>query len=142
MINIRPAVVSDSGFIRRCMEELKRAPFDPALFSETLEALTSTGSYFPFVFEFEGSPCGFLGMNIMHQLHHNGKVAEILELIVLPAYRKRKIGQQALEFARALARKENCLVLELATSQSRVDAQRFYLENGFQNSHYKLTMEL
>jgi GNAT superfamily N-acetyltransferase len=142
MTHIRTAENSDLDFIRQCMEELKGFAFEPENFTSVYDSLMETGTYFPFIISSNEERCGFLGISILPQLHHNGKVAEILELVVLPEFRNRQIGQAALGFARELTQKENCLVLELATSQKRTDARRFYLANGFQNSHFKLTMEL
>jgi PhnO protein len=142
MTHIRTAEKSDLDFIRECIEELKGFPFDPVQFSKTWKALQAWGSYSAFVISSEEKPCGFLGINILPQLHHNGKVAEILELVILPDFRNRQIGKEALDFAQHFAREKECVFIELATGQKRVDAQRFYQKNGFQNSHFKLTMEL
>ena len=124
------------------MEELRQTGFDPAHFSKTWQSLQDCETYFAFIISSDEQPCGFLGINVFPQLHHNGKVAEILELVILPEFRNRQIGKAALDVARELAHRENCVVLELATNQKRTAAQRFYLQNGFRNSHFKLTMEL
>lgn len=142
MINVRPANTSDIDFIRHCMEELKGFSFEPENFARVYDDLIESGTYFPFIIISQEQACGYLGMNILPQLHHGGKVAEILELVILTPYRNKQIGKEALDFALNFAREKECMIIELATGQKRVDAQRFYQKNGFQNSHFKLTMEL
>lgn len=142
MTDLRPAQLSDIHFILQCMEELENEAFDRKRFGLVFEQAYYSEDYYPFIILSGEQPCGYLGIRIENQLHHNGKVAEILELIILPGFRNRSNGKEALDFAIHFALEQNCLLIELASGQTRIDAHRFYEFNGFKKSHYKFTINL
>ena len=74
-------------------------------------------------------------------MHHASYVAEILEFAVGAAYRGHGIGRRMLEGACQLAKERNCVQIEVASSQFRKNAHRFYLREGMINSHFKFSKE-
>lgn len=85
---------------------------------------------------------GFLNMRFEEQLHHTARIAEILEFSVRTSERSRGIGKDLFIAACALAKENGCEQIEAASNQKRTDAHRFYMREGMQNSHYKLTEKL
>ena len=85
---------------------------------------------------------GFLNMRFEEQLHHTARIAEILEFSVRTSERSRGIGKDLFTAACALAKEHGCEQIEAASNQKRTDAHRFYMREGMQNSHYKLTRKL
>ena len=87
--------------------------------------------------EIDSIPVGYIALRIETQLHHAGKVAEILELYVMPDYRNKKIGARLIEEAVKIARLNNCKIIEVATNKLRTDALKFYEREGFIPTHFK-----
>jgi ribosomal protein S18 acetylase RimI-like enzyme len=54
--------------------------------------------------------------------------------------RSRGIGEQLVQWAVAEARSSGCMLVELMTHHTRVDAQRFYERLGFARSHVGMTI--
>lgn len=62
----------------------------------------------------------------------NGKEFLILEdFVIKAAYRNLGIGRELLKYTELLAEKENCWATMLLSSESRIDAHRFYQSNDF-----------
>jgi ribosomal protein S18 acetylase RimI-like enzyme len=91
--------------------------------------------------------------------HGNGEVIGCLQLCILPGLssqgasraliedvrvasrcRSQGIGEQMVRWAVDEARARNCKLVELITHNTRVDAQRFYVKLGFQQSHKGMTL--
>ena len=85
---------------------------------------------------------GYLVLSITYQMHHCGKVAEVVELCVSNAFQNRKIGTDLLNHAMKYAKRHGCVNMDITTNQKRKDAHRFYSRNGLNNTHYKFTRQL
>ena len=85
---------------------------------------------------------GYLVLSITYQMHHCGKVAEVVELCVSNAFQNRKIGTDLLNHAMKYAKRHGCVNMDVTTNQKRKDAHRFYSRNGLSNTHYKFTKPL
>lgn len=94
------------------------------------------------VAEEEGKIIGCLNLRTEYQLHHAGKIAEIMEFCISEKYRSGGLGKKVFDYAVAVARKNGCDKIELCTNQLRTDAHRFYKRQGMQNFHYKFSMNL
>ena len=75
-------------------------------------------------------------------LHHGGRIAEVTELVVSEKARGKGIGQKLLDKMKKIAVSNNCVGLEVATSNKRLDAHRFYEREGLAITHYKFTKKL
>ena len=85
---------------------------------------------------------GFLSFQIHHYLHHNQDTGEIVELVVLPECRGKRIGQQLLQAIEKKAIDLHLEQIELSTSTYRKQAHHFYEQNGYEMSHYNYTKNL
>ncbi len=99
-------------------------------------------AYYCLVCRREGELVAVLNLRFEEQLHHAGKIAEIMELAVDRRYRNRGLGRELLERACALAKERRCMQIELACNQLRRDAHRFYLRQGMSCYHYKFSRSL
>ena len=83
-----------------------------------------------------------LHLRYENQLHHAGRIAEIMEFVVKDGHRNKGIGKEMLKFAVRRAEEQGCLQLEVACNQLREDTHRFYLREGMKNYHYKFSKGL
>lgn len=142
MIHIEPAREEDLDFVYTCMNELTGETFDPGVFGDMFRQFLQSENAFPLIITNNNEKIGYMGMLTHIQLHHCGKVAEIHELFVLPAFRSSGVGRVAVEFARTFAREKGCVMIELSSNIKRTEAHRFYQANGFKHTHTRFTCEL
>jgi len=142
MIHFTPAQKSHLEFVYSCINTLEETVFDRDGFNAMYDVVLNTKDCFLFVVEHNNEEIGYMSIYVQPLLHHNGKVAEIQELIILPEYRGNGTGRLALEFAKKFATEKNCVLIELASNIRREQAHKFYLSNGFTQSHYKFTCSL
>src|SRR5580704_2074668 len=84
----------------------------------------------------EGVVVGCLQLCTLPGLSSQGALRGLIEDVRVAAHcRSRGIGEQMVQWAVTLARSRGCRLVELLTSNSRVDAQRFYKRLGFAQSH-------
>ena len=96
-----------------CQLEQTQLPYDR--FAEIFRQQLAKEQYYCLVWEEEGRVVGVLNLRWEGQLHHAGKVAEILELIVSPDCRNQGVGRKM--FARACQ-----LAQDLAAEKSKLPA--------------------
>ena len=85
---------------------------------------------------------GFVSLHIQELLHHQKRVAEVQELCVDEKFTGMGFGKLMLDKAIQEAEKQNCEIIELAASNKRVEAHRFYEREGWERSHFKFTRKL
>lgn len=85
---------------------------------------------------------GFISFVIHHYLHHDRDMGEIVELVVLPECRGKRIGQQLLQAIEKKAIDLHLEQIELSTSTYRKQAHHFYEQNGYEMLHYNYTKNL
>jgi PhnO protein len=139
---IRRSQITDKDEIYALICALENTVLDRQGFDDTFDAQSSDDGYICFVYEEDKTIEGAINMRIEKQLHHAGKVCEIMELVVSETKRNRGIGKQLLQKAIETARNEGCKRIELSSSNWRTDSHRFYMENGFDATHIDLTMDL
>ncbi len=89
----------------------------------------------------EGSIVGCLQLCILPGLSSQGASRGLLEDVRVAGHcRSRGIGEQMVQWAVAEARAKGCVLVELLTHHTRIDAQRFYERLGFQRSHLGMTI--
>ena len=91
--------------------------------SDIPRALKSSAHYYPIVLGHEAA-------------------GEIVELVVLPESRGRKIGGQLLQAIEAKANELRLEQIELSTSTYRKQAHHFYESNDYEMLHYNYTKNL
>lgn len=137
MIKIIPASLTDLDFVYAAINILEETEFNQETFKGIYQTLIDSSGYFPFIITHNQEEIGFMGIYIQPMLHHCAKVAEVQELIVLPEFRSAGAGKTAITFAKTFAREQGCEGIELTSNLKRKDAHRFYLSNGFAQTHYK-----
>ncbi len=85
---------------------------------------------------------GFISFVVHHYLHHDRDMGEIVELVVLPECRSKRIGQQLLQEIEKKAIDLHLEQIELSTSTYRKQAHHFYEQNGYEMLHYNYTKNL
>lgn len=90
----------------------------------------------------DGQIIGMIGLHMQFHLHHARWIGEIQELVVMPQARGLKVGSQLLAWAEDVARQAGAEPTELSTSVKRVDAHRFYVREGYTQSHFRFTKPL
>jgi ribosomal protein S18 acetylase RimI-like enzyme len=89
----------------------------------------------------EGAVVGCLQLCVLPGLSSQGASRGLIEDVRVAKHcRGRGIGEQMVQWALAQARANGCILLELLTHHTRVDAQRFYERLGFQRSHVGMTI--
>ena len=108
------------------------------IFMEQLE----DRNYYCMVCRLEGETIAVLNLRFEKQLHHAGRLGEIMEFAVDERHRARGLGGEMFRCACALAGERGCIQLEVACNRLRRDTHRFYLREGMQNFHYKFSLPL
>ena len=89
----------------------------------------------------EGNVVGCLQLCVLPGLSSQGASRGLIEDVRVATHcRSRGIGEQLVQWAVSEARAKGCILVELLTHSSRVDAQRFYERLGFTRSHVGMTM--
>ena len=123
-----------------CDMESKMLPYDR--FQEIFQRQLEDGRYECIICEENGETIGVLNMRFEEQLHHSETIAEILEFVIAPGYRKKGFGKDMLAWASQRAKEKGCSQIEVACNQLRSDTHRFYLREGMKNYHFKFSKRL
>ena len=114
---------------------------DPNYYCLLLEITDADGCCDTAVAE-KGKVIGECNLRFEYQLHHAGRIAEVMEYAIDAEYRNRGIGSEMLSEAFEIARENGCEQIEVACNQLRKDTHRFYLRNGMHNFHFKFSYPL
>jgi ribosomal protein S18 acetylase RimI-like enzyme len=89
----------------------------------------------------DGAVIGCLQLCILPGISSQGASRGLIEDVRVATHcRSRGIGEQMVRWAIAEAREKGCMLVELLTHNTRVDAQRFYVRLGFAPSHVGMTL--
>ncbi|MEN6357581.1 MAG: GNAT family N-acetyltransferase [Armatimonadota bacterium] len=79
----------------------------------------------------DGNVVGTFVLYLLPNMTHHGRMAAVLENIVVDsAYRRKGVGRAMLEYARELAVQNGCYKLSLTSNAARTGAHCFYEECG------------
>lgn len=140
-MEIRECQTNDVEAVYHLICQLKNKHMDYDRFVKAFESKIENNHVKYFV-AVEEEIIGFISIVIDYQLHHENQVATVEELIVNSNNRNQGIGKILLDRAIQYAKENNCEVIELTSSMSRIDAHRFYEKNGFTKGSYKFKMTL
>ena len=88
-----------------------------------------------------GEVIGCLQLCILPGLSSQGASRALIEDVRVTSHcRSQGISEQVVRWAIDEARAKNCKLVELITHNTRLDAQRFYVKLGFQQSHKGMTL--
>jgi (aminoalkyl)phosphonate N-acetyltransferase len=139
-LNIRKALASDEMAVYTIINILEACTFDESRFRAIFLNNIDHTLYHYIVAEYEGKVVGFMSCHGQYLLHHNGLVFEIQELAILPTHRGLGFGSKMIEFLETfLSEQYKYDMLELCSNITRKDAHRFYLNNGYRQTHFKFT---
>ncbi|HIE5390769.1 TPA: aminoalkylphosphonate N-acetyltransferase [Enterobacter cancerogenus] len=139
---LRPATADDAQIVYALICELKQAEFDREAFRAGFLANLQDRNMHYQLAGLNGEIVGMIGLHLQFHLHHARWIGEIQELVVMPQARGLKVGSQLLAWAEDAARQAGAELTELSTSVKRVDAHRFYLREGYAQSHFRFTKPL
>lgn len=139
---LRPAMAEDVDAVYGLICELKQAELDRSAFHAGFAANLLDHNMRYQLAEQNGHIVGMIGLHMQFHLHHANWIGEIQELVVMPQARGLKVGSQLLAWAEAFARQAGAEMTELSTSVKRLDAHRFYLREGYTQSHFRFTKPL
>ena len=114
----------------------------PASYFRAFEALEHASHIQLVVAEDEdGAVIGCLQLCILPGISSQGASRGLIEDVRVATHcRSRGVGEKIVQWAVAEARAKGCVLVELLTHSTRVDAQRFYARLGFQPSHVGMTL--
>ncbi len=135
---LRTAKRSDLKKIHQLICELEEKDFPLKSFAGCFLALLRDHAHTIIVAEENSVILGMIHLRIEAQMHHCGKIAEIVELVVLPEYRSRGIGSKLVSAAEESAGNYGCIGLEVTPAIYRTDAYRFYKRHHLKQTHMKL----
>ncbi|MFC2859868.1 aminoalkylphosphonate N-acetyltransferase [Citrobacter farmeri] len=139
---LRRATAQDTEAVYALVCELKQASFDYPAFRAGFTANLQDARLRYQLALLDGQAVGLIGLHLQYHLHHANWIGEIQELVVMPQARGLKIGSQLLAWAEQEAREAGAEMTELSTSLKRHDAHRFYLREGYEQSHFRFTKAL
>ncbi|RAU30248.1 aminoalkylphosphonate N-acetyltransferase [Enterobacter sp. RIT418] len=139
---LRPATADDARVVYGLICELKQAEFDREAFRAGFLANLQDRNMRYQLAGLNGEIVGMIGLHLQFHLHHARWIGEIQELVVMPQARGLKVGSRLLAWAEDVARQAGAELTELSTSVKRVDAHRFYVREGYAQSHFRFTKPL
>ena len=139
---LRPATAEDVDAVYGLICELKQAELDRSAFHAGFAANLLDHNMRYQLAEQNGHIIGMIGLHMQFHLHHANWIGEIQELVVMPQARGLRVGSQLLAWAEEFARQAGAEMTELSTSVTRLAAHRFYLREGYTQSHFRFTKPL
>ena len=117
-------------------------PLDPR-YSLAFEAIAADPNQLLIAAECDGALIGCLQLTFIPGLSNRGAFRGQIESVrVARGSRGSGIGHAMVAWVIAECRRRGCRTVQLATSKSRVDAQRFYASLGFKASHEGMKLAL
>ena len=147
-VQVRWATESDLGPIVALLEAGSLAPGkeDPAIldaYRTALREIDAAPSGGVLVAELRGEVVGVCQLIVFRHLQSRGGLcAEIESVHVRSDLRSQGIGSRLIAEASARAREAGCYRVQLTSNMARPDAHRFYLREGFSQSHLGFKKDL
>jgi ribosomal protein S18 acetylase RimI-like enzyme len=116
---------------------------DMTPYLRALELIQADPHNWQYVWDENGEVLGALQLTIIPGLSQQGAWhAQIEGVRTTGARRGSGIGKKMMAEIMDIARKKGCKSMQLLTNKSRVDAQRFYRNLGFEHSHEGMKVKL
>ena len=141
-IMIRGSTIGDCRTIYEMICDLENTELPYDVFRRIYTCQLESCDYICFVYEEDGNMLGCISLRMEYQLHHAGRIAEIMELYVDESCRSKGIGHQLFARASAHALQSDCTLLEVCCNQVRIRTHAFYEREGMNKSHFKSTKKL
>jgi ribosomal protein S18 acetylase RimI-like enzyme len=116
---------------------------DMTPYLRALDLIQSDPHNWQYVWDENGEVLGCLQLTVIPGLSQQGAWhAQIEGVRTLGSRRGSGIGKQMMAAIMDIARKKGCKSMQLLSNKSRVDAQRFYRNLGFEHSHEGMKAKL
>lgn len=139
---LRCAAADDVETVYELIGELSQKELDRPAFHAGFAASLQDRNLRYRLAELDGQVVGMISLHLQFHLHHARWIGDIQELVVMPQARGLKVGSALLAWAEEEARQANAELMELSTSVRRVDAHRFYVREGYTQTHLRFTKSL
>ncbi|MEZ5047179.1 MAG: GNAT family N-acetyltransferase [Chitinophagaceae bacterium] len=142
-ITVRKVNQSDFKVIYQFVNDLEKIVFDLEHLQKIFLKNINHVNYIYMIAEVKGRAVGFISLHSQFLLHHGGqKIGEIQEMYVDFEYRNLGVGNILMKALKEEAQKNEIKQIEVTSNKTRETAHRFYLKEGFLNSHEKFTLPL
>ncbi|RYJ42524.1 GNAT family N-acetyltransferase [Flavobacterium beibuense] len=139
----RFATQEDVRVVYGFINELENTVFDYDTFEKYyFENLENKNNIYLVATDTVKNVIGFCSSHGQILLHHQCMVFEIQELFIATDYRDRKVGRFLLQALEDILKQQGHELLEVTSNKRRTEAHRFYINNGFAESHFKFTKKL
>lgn len=142
MISFRQPVNTDFDKVYHLINLLENDVFDREVQVRLFEKNLANPDIIYLLAFVEGEVAGFISCHAQWLLHHASLIGEIQEMVVVEKFRSQGIGKKLLHQLEVIAREKGIRQLEVTSNKKRVNAHRFYLREGFGETHLKFTREL
>jgi PhnO protein len=139
---IREAHKEDIDMIFEFICKLENSQFDNHAFRLIFDKNIVNPDCHYFVAIQNGLTIGFISCHTHDLLHHCGKVGEIQELYIDPAYRNQGFGRLLINEIIKIAKIEHFTSLEVSSNKKRTENVSIYEHFGFRLTHNTFTMEI
>ena len=134
------ALLADDALAR--VREDARLPLD-ARYTSAFDAISADPNQSLIVADLGGTVVGCLQISFITTLSHRGALRGQIEGVrVAREHRGGGFGHRMIVWALAECEARGCAMVQLSTSKSRIDAQRFYTSLGFAASHEGMKLML
>lgn len=137
---VRIACLSDAALITRLLHEFNGESLSPEAMARRMEQ--ARGLETAFLGELEGRLAGILVLRTVPSLSGAEDWAEITELYVQPAFRRRGVGRALVEAAGAYSRGQGCGEIHLLVDPSNASALAFYGALEFRRDCWEMKRRL
>ncbi|MEX0566100.1 aminoalkylphosphonate N-acetyltransferase [Raoultella terrigena] len=139
---LREATLDDIHAVYALIGELKQKTYDRDAFARGFAMNLQNPTLRYQLAEVDGETVGLIGLQLQFPLNFNAWIGEVQELVVLPQMRGLQVGQALLAWAEQEARSRGATMIELSSGKARSDAHRFYLREGYAQSHLRFKKAL
>lgn len=142
MLTIRKATEADFETVYHFINDLENQTFkkevQQKIYSDNLK-----NESIIYLLAFKGAePAGFISCHGQWLLHHAALIGEIQEMIVAEKFRSTGIGKILLNELIKEVKTKGINQIEVTSSKKREAAHKFYMREGFAQSHFKFTREI
>ena len=121
----------------------RESPGEPALYAPAFARIDADPNQHLVVAERDGRTVGTLQLTVIPGLSRRGSTRALIEAVRVHAdERGSGLGSRLIEWAVEEARRLDCVLVQLTSDATRVDAHRFYERLGFEASHLGFKMQL
>ncbi|MEU8826148.1 GNAT family N-acetyltransferase [Streptomyces sp. NPDC048636] len=121
----------------------RESPDDPSPYRAAFERLDEDPNQRLVVAVRDGRTVGTLQLTVIPGLSRRGATRSIIEAVRIHGdERGSGLGTRLIEWAVAESRREGCVLVQLTSDTTRIDAHRFYERLGFEASHIGFKLPL